>query len=175
MECPACSHPLFIKEVDNIDVDICKGGCGGLWFDNHEFRKFDEPHESAGEELLDVAVDPEVVVDYEARRNCPKCDGFVMMRRFCSIKRHVEIDECAGCGGIWLDAGELRQIRSQYKTEEERKAAARAYFDEVFGDQLAAMRRESEEGKQKARRIANAFRFICPSYYIPGDQDWGAF
>jgi hypothetical protein len=26
-----------------------------------------------------------------------------------------------------------------------------------------------------AGRIAYTFRFICPSYYIPGGQDWGAF
>jgi len=24
-------------------------------------------------------------------------------------------------------------------------------------------------------KISNMFRFICPSYYIPGKQDWGAF
>jgi hypothetical protein len=29
------------------------------------------------------------------------------------------------------------------------------------------------EELRKARRIAYAFRFICPSYYIPGEQDWG--
>jgi hypothetical protein len=28
---------------------------------------------------------------------------------------------------------------------------------------------------KKARRIAHAFRFICPSYCIPGEQDWEAF
>jgi hypothetical protein len=27
----------------------------------------------------------------------------------------------------------------------------------------------------KARKIANMFRFVCPSYYIPDKQDWGAF
>jgi hypothetical protein len=31
------------------------------------------------------------------------------------------------------------------------------------------------EDLRKARRIAHAFRFICPSYYIPGEQDWGRF
>jgi len=28
---------------------------------------------------------------------------------------------------------------------------------------------------ESARKIANAFKFICPSYYIPGKQAWGAF
>jgi Zn-finger nucleic acid-binding protein len=27
----------------------------------------------------------------------------------------VEIDECGGCGGIWLDAGELAKIREELR------------------------------------------------------------
>ncbi len=34
---------------------------------------------------------------------------------------------------------------------------------------------ENEENLQKAQRIARMLRFICPSYYIPGEQSWGAF
>jgi hypothetical protein len=37
------------------------------------------------------------------------------------------------------------------------------------------MEPESQEKAEKARKVANMFRFICPSYYIPGKQDWGAF
>jgi hypothetical protein len=37
------------------------------------------------------------------------------------------------------------------------------------------MRAESERGRNRAARFAHALRFITPSYYIPGDQDWGAY
>ncbi len=37
------------------------------------------------------------------------------------------------------------------------------------------MRAESEENALKAQRFARMFRFICPSYYVPGKQLWGAF
>jgi hypothetical protein len=37
------------------------------------------------------------------------------------------------------------------------------------------MSRESAEKLQKARRFARLFRFLLPSYYIPGKQRWGAF
>ena len=30
-----------------------------------------------------------------------------------SAKRRVEVDECPGCGGCWLDAGELEKIREE--------------------------------------------------------------
>jgi hypothetical protein len=175
MKCPACENILQEMTVGGVAVDVCKGGCGGIWFDNFELKKFDEPHESAGEALLDIERDESLIVDHTKRLKCPKCDDIVMMRHFFSVKKGVEVDECPGCGGFWLDAGELRKIRSLFKTEEERHKAAEEYFEEVFGDRLKAMKAESEEKLAKTRKIVSLFRFICPSYYIPGKQAWGAF
>ena len=175
MECPACSNMLQQITVADVTVDVCKNGCGGIWFDQFEFKKFDEPHESAGQELLGTERDKNIVVDHTKRLKCPKCGDIVMMRHFFSIKKEVEVDECPGCGGFWLDVGELGKIRSLFNTEEERHQAADEYFSEIFDNQLAAMKAESGDKLKKARNIANMFRFICPSYYIPGKQDWGAF
>jgi len=161
--------------VADVAVDVCKGRCGGIWFDNLELKKFDEPHESDGEVLLDIEQDPSIVVDRTKRLKCPKCDDVVMMRHFFSVKKEVEVDECPGCGGFWLDAGELRKIRSLFNTEEERHKAADEYFSEVFGDKLKATQAQDEAKLAKAGKISNMFRFICPSHYIPGKQDWGAF
>jgi len=175
MKCPACGTRLTEMVVGDVVVDVCQGGCGGIWFDNWELKKFDEPHEHLGEQLLDIDIAPNIKVDYSKRRQCPKCAGVTMMRHFFSVKREVEVDECAACAGIWLDAGELKRIRSEFNTEGERRQAAQEYFEEIFGKELDRMRRESQEKLERARRIAHIFRFICPSYYIPGKQDWGAF
>jgi Zn-finger nucleic acid-binding protein len=175
MNCPACGNQLQQITVADVSVDVCKGGCGGIWFDNFELKKFDEPHESAGEELLDIERNESIVVDHSEKIKCPKCDNMVMMRHFFSIKKEVEVDECPNCGGFWLDAGELGKLRSLFNTEEEKNEAAKEYFSEVFGSQLNAMQDEDQAKLEKARKIANIFRFICPSYYIPGKQKWGAF
>jgi ribosomal protein L37AE/L43A len=37
---------------------------------------------------------------------CPKCGESLKARSF----QKIEIDQCTGCGGIWLDAGELEQV-----------------------------------------------------------------
>ncbi len=174
MECPACSNLLKEVTVGGVKVDVCEGGCGGIWFGNFELKKFDEPCESTGEALLDIKRDEGIVVDHTKRLKCPKC-GVIMMRHFFSVKRKVEVDECPGCAGFWLDAGELRQIRSLFDTEEEREKAADQYFTEVFGKELAGAEDKSEEKLARAQNVANMFRFICPSNYIPGKQDWGAF
>jgi Zn-finger nucleic acid-binding protein len=174
MECPACSNPLKEVTVGDVTVDVCEGGCGGIWFDNFELKKIDEPHESAGRELLDVERDESIVVDHTKRLKCPKC-GIIMMRHFFSVKKEVEVDECPNCAGFWLDAGELRQIRGLFDTEEEREKAAEKYFSEVFDKELSEVKGDDEAKLGRARSIANMFRFICPSNYIPGKQDWGAF
>jgi Zn-finger nucleic acid-binding protein len=175
MKCPACKKTLTEATADSIVVDVCKHGCGGIWFDCHELRKVDNATESAGEALLEVEHDASISVDHEAKKNCPRCEDQPLIRHFASTQQKVAVDECYTCGGVWLDAGELGRIRAQYATEEERDGAFQGYFDTVFGEKLARLGDEKEDGLLKAQRFARMFRFLCPSYYIPGKQAWGSF
>jgi Zn-finger nucleic acid-binding protein len=175
MNCPACGNALEGMTVADITVDVCNRGCGGIWFDRFELQKVDEPRESAGESLLEIEKDQGISVDHSRRRKCPKCTDIIMMRHFFSPKRQVEVDECPSCAGFWLDCGELGRIRSLFDSEEERQKAAAECFSEIFGQHVAQMRAGSEGKRETAKKIAWMFRFICPSYYIPGKQDWGAF
>lgn len=45
---------------------------------------------------------------------CPRCNGELAE----VVKHGVVIDHCSGCGGIWLDKGELGKILSQIKQAE---------------------------------------------------------
>jgi Zn-finger nucleic acid-binding protein len=175
MICPACGGTLVPVTAEGLTVDVCRGGCGGIWFDQRELAKVDEQHESAGEILLSIEKDPGTAIDRRKKRTCPRCSDVVMMRHFFSVKQQVEVDECPGCGGFWLDPGELAAIRSEYATDADRQRAAEEYFSAVFDRELAAMREEGNEKVAKARSIARIFRTICPSYYLRGKQDWGAY
>lgn len=175
MECPVCGNGLTQMTAAGVTVDVCKGGCGGLWFDRYELKNVDEAGESAGEALLYIERDPDRKVDLSKRLDCPKGDDVVMMRHFFSARRGVTVDECPACGGHWLDPGELATIRTEYASQEERERAAAEYFSELFDSELAAAHAETEEDLARARKISHAFRFISPSYYIPGEQQWGAF
>ena len=44
---------------------------------------------------------------------CPRCNGSL----FTSSKDSVEIEVCTDCGGIWLDADELKTITEQARAE----------------------------------------------------------
>ena len=175
MNCPACGNVMTEVTAGDIRVDACKGGCGGLWFDAWELRKVDQPDQSAGEGLLDIPQNPKVKVDQSRPRKCPRDPDIVMMRHFWSVKRQVTVDECAKCEGVFLDPGELAEIRSEYRSEDERRKAASAYYREMFDTQLAGMLKPDKAKLENARKIANIFKFICPSFYLPGKQDWGAF
>jgi Zn-finger nucleic acid-binding protein len=166
MKCPACGRALQTILVGDVSVEVCKGGCGGLWFDSYELKKFDEPHEAAGQVLLDIERDEKVEVDHTRRRTCPKCNKTVMMRHFFSIKRQVEIDECPRCAGVWLDCGELGTIRNQYPSQAEREKAAEEYFAEVVGPDWAKERRQG--ALDTSRRVAQVFRFLSPRYRFWG-------
>ncbi len=176
MTCPACGRELVKMPAGPIAVDACASGCAGIWFDRFELDKVDEQSESAGASLLEMEGDRSVAVDLDDRRTCPNCGpSMVMMRHFSSVARRVVIDQCPNCSGVWLDAGELNGVRSEFASEEARHAAAQELFSEMFDSQLQAARAESREELESARQIAGALRYICPSTYLPGKQEGGAY
>jgi Zn-finger nucleic acid-binding protein len=124
MKCPACFNELTEVQVGNLLVDVCQGGCGGVWFDAFELQRADEQEEAVGERLLEIERDQSVNIDSQRKRQCPRCEGVKLKRHFFSAKRRIEVDECPNCAGYWLDAGELAQIRAE-QNEPEKPAGAR--------------------------------------------------
>lgn len=110
MNCPACGHGLTTRRAGSIDVDVCDGGCGGVWFDNFELGKVGP---AGGETIRSVPREFSLHVDRESKRRCPRCDGQVMLRRYFSRLRRTQIDECPNCAGIFLDAGEFDAIQRE--------------------------------------------------------------
>jgi uncharacterized protein len=113
MKCPACFSELTEVQVGSLRVDVCQGGCGGIWLDAFELQRVDEENERAGEPLLHIRADERVVVDPARKRECPRCAGIKLHRHYFSARRRVEVDQCPNCAGYWLDAGELAQIRAE--------------------------------------------------------------
>lgn len=134
-------------------MDACWGGCGGIWFDNFELKKFDEPHEAEGEKLTHIEMDPAVAVDLSAPRKCPRCPEILLCRHFFSIRKKVEVDDCPQCGGVWLDAGELAQIRGEFQSTQDRKKAADAFFEDSFAERLEDRKDDLEETRARNQTI----------------------
>ena len=111
MICPACENNLSQLVAGGVMLDVCNGGCGGIWFDSFELQKIEAAQEATEDLDIDVPRDPNRSVDYAKRRSCPKCNDVVLMRHYFSKLRQVVVDECPNCGGFWLDAGESDRVR----------------------------------------------------------------
>ncbi|HET6404922.1 MAG TPA: zf-TFIIB domain-containing protein [Candidatus Thermoplasmatota archaeon] len=99
LACPRDNADLRPFRIGEVEVDTCHT-CTGIWLD-------------AGE-LARVALDEELEAIARAAREsvaspfaCPRCEGTCHPARV----DDVELDACAACGGIWVDANELHDAR----------------------------------------------------------------
>jgi Zn-finger nucleic acid-binding protein len=113
MQCPVCHSDLSPATLRGITIDGCAGGCGGVWFDNFELKKFLQQPEAVGEIIARFRPREGGFFDYTRRRQCPRCGDVVMMRHYYTPSRRTEVDTCPGCNGVWLDGQELGRIQSE--------------------------------------------------------------
>lgn len=110
MKCPKCNAPMETIEFGtNISIERCTG-CYGL------FCKWHTLEELRDEWLADTVLDKGSAA-VGAKHNemkdipCPEC-GATMDRIQDSEQTHITLDSCSGCDGVFLDAGELTDIKS---------------------------------------------------------------
>lgn len=113
LRCPRSATPLSPLKIGGVSTDVCED-CGGLWLDRLELARFERPDSVLGDALVaHLSQFPTALMDHSTRLRCPRHPGTVMLRRAFSPSIAVQIDECPECGGVWLDANELAQIRRQ--------------------------------------------------------------
>ena len=112
MKCPRTGSQLKKVKVGGITVDVSTE-CGGVFFDHLELSNFQNSGDIRGEALAKhIRQFNSHLLNEKERIKCPKCIDIVMMRRYYSPLKVIEIDECPGCAGIWLDTGELEKIQN---------------------------------------------------------------
>ena len=56
-----------------------------------------------------IAVSEQAKAAGASSMRCPRCDGVLNQNKF----EEVKIDVCDKCGGVWLDSGELEQLKGK--------------------------------------------------------------
>jgi len=143
LECPVCDEAkLDMYNVYGMQVDACPE-CHGIWLNEGELRRMkdrsvklsgwyqlnwmDDEVESVGDDLGAIPSD----------RACPECEDEKMISTSFGDSGTV-IEWCPGCGGIWLDAGEMDEIIGYMKkqldslSEEEMKEKVYEEIKEIW-------------------------------------------
>ena len=134
IECPACGKKMkkiYIPE-SGINIDICLDGCGGIYFDNREFEKFDESYENADAILSQIEGKTFAAVNGDEVRICPVCG--IAMSKMGAAGGEVEIDVCHNCGSKFLDNGELQKIRKYENDDIQFDNFIEGIFDSIHKD-----------------------------------------
>ena len=158
--CPSCNNILSAFNAGNIIVDICKNGCGGIWFDRGELFKVDNSQESEGLLLLNIKKASQEKLNFNPEKFCPICEGVKMRTHFYSPKQNAEVDECDKCGGIWLDDSELEKIRVLFANDEEKMTFEKQYFFDYSCKLYDEMQEEKREKAAWYDKLAYAL-FGC--------------
>ena len=111
MKCPKCSSLVIDHILEGKLYHKC-GSCDGIWFDKGELAqimqekdwfRIDSKHKDAKANIEG------------SRFKCPR-DGAPMNTVEYGHETGVKLQVCSDCGGIWLDAGEIRAIHSAHET-----------------------------------------------------------
>ncbi|MCP4649368.1 MAG: zf-TFIIB domain-containing protein [PVC group bacterium] len=165
MVCPACQKEMVAKDFGGVMVDVCEDGCHGIWFDWMELCKLDEQNEGLGNALNNALTHERANDENRGQIKCPKCSLLMHIHKYESAKE-INVDECYACGGFFLDSGELRTIRDNFMSEEEREA----YTQKLLDGNSEFQKAEDALDKDKARdeAIRKYTRFMRLSYYCTG-------
>ena len=100
MNCPVCSQPLVILELNQVEVDYCTS-CHGVWLDEGELELLFQNSEEKNKLLNSFSVDKN---SKEKFVKCPIC-AKKMDKIICGDK--ITLDECPHKHGLWFNKGEL--------------------------------------------------------------------
>ncbi|HAI13923.1 MAG TPA: hypothetical protein DCM28_19625 [Phycisphaerales bacterium] len=107
MRCPKCQNTMREVDFEGLTIERCEC-CKGLWFDLHECKKLIA---IKGSEIIDAG-SPSVGEEHNKLGvyDCPKC-LHRMSQMVDHQQPHIWYEQCPGCGGVYLDAGEFSDLK----------------------------------------------------------------
>jgi len=164
------------KDFGHVLVDVCDGGCKGLWFDWLELGKLDHSNQGFGQSLEEALQNPRQPDSNRKNLTCAKCQTSMHRHDYRSNKELV-VDECYKCGGFFLDSGELKCIRdlesqkvNQEKLTNELKNHRKIYHSESSSANLISRIRRFQFDDLPTALI---FALAIILYFILPATIWG--
>jgi len=106
--CPRCQCSLVASDYRGSEIDLCPE-CGGLWMDTQEFAYHTSERDTFADDTIPRQCPRPPAQPKDGYVKCARCHAVMVRKNFRRISG-VLIDICRD-HGVWLDAGELEQIR----------------------------------------------------------------
>lgn len=108
-QCPRCQTDLQIHHFNQYQLDNCLQ-CEGIWLEPEKFNLLTSEFDVYRDDKADPNYKKPALPSAEGYLPCACCQKLMTRQNFKSISG-VIIDMCINCG-VWLDKGELVQIRN---------------------------------------------------------------
>lgn len=105
--CPKCRRKAELVQVGGVTIDRCTA-CGGLWLDALELERVLATR-GAARKADPKAPEIEAATGRSGASICPR-DGSMLIHMVDQRQTHIRYESCTVCGGVFLDAGELRDL-----------------------------------------------------------------
>lgn len=167
--CPACGEEMNKIYIEDLQcfIDICANGCGGIFFDNREYKKVIEKNKIIDQIRAALEGKTFQKVDPSYKRTCPAC-GMKMAKNSTSVKGEIIVDDCYGCGGKFLDFGELEKVQNEYESDEERSKDVMEYLKANMGAEFTEMQAYNKVRNENPNRnksgMMNKFNGIIDKF-----------
>jgi Zn-finger nucleic acid-binding protein len=93
------------QTIGAVEVDRCLS-CGGLWLDVMERDKLLEAGAAA---LVDTVMPRQANAPKDRTTKCPR-DRSSLIHMVARPQSHISYESCTVCGGVFFDAGELKDL-----------------------------------------------------------------
>lgn len=105
--CPKCGAEIDLVSYEGMSFESCPN-CHGFFLQSHEYITNKEDLENAPE--LPERLDSKELDLMEIK--CPSC-GILMAKCQPEHRKHLTLDICPSCLGIWFDQGEYAKYRGK--------------------------------------------------------------
>ncbi len=166
MKCPSCNNQLSQFDISAISVYACDGGCGGFWFDRDAIKKLKQCPHSSGKSLFTINRALGIRSFRDVTHICPKCTTTLLYRHFFDKNHEYEINQCAKCGGFWIDVGILADIPLSQENANIQDSRIKDYFYTLFREKMVSMDLTKLESVEAAQNIIQIFEFLSPKEWI---------
>jgi Zn-finger nucleic acid-binding protein len=152
-KCPRCSDVLVEENLGGVTIDRCRS-CAGVWLDDGEIVSLLQAELAVSNSAGTTATAPRgqagvPLAERESVELCPKCQTHLNAVNY-DYGSGVIIDVCPRGHGLWLDKGELEQLKL-YKLNSENHAAQ-------LKPQLEAQLRTVAQSSAAKRDTSNSAR-----------------